>query len=1366
MKNFIFNLNAKSTQKLDDFIEQNNFSDYREIFIQVFVKRNAENINSILELLKKKIQNAKIVGVETKDFTLSNNKVEEDTISLNFSIFEKSEIETFYFSTKNKSISFKSELIKKVNLNTKLFFIFATPNVRIETLLGILNGIAPNIPSVGTYSLKNIIFDDKIYQDGFSISILNGADLKLKINNISAFKQISKIFKVTDAKKVEIKTIENQKIDDFYKKFLNLDVLNNSKDVETLLNIPLLVKRGEVHLARKVSSIKKRVDEKNNVQISANFIGEFQKNDEVSFATTKRDSFFHFLQEHLEEIKEFNIEGIFVYGSYSRLHHFDESMIDILFQLIESEIQIIKNFSDSEIFYDEKIKKSVLNSFTHTFLMMSENSEEKNQFQFFEKIEKEILKRTKHDSINSTLNFASKKVLEELTSENRILEQYKNAVDEGVIVSKTDINGMITYANEQFSKISGYSYDELIGKSHNIVRDPSVPKSVYKIMWDRIKKEKKVWRGVIKNRRKDGQNYYVESMIKPILDSQNNILEYIALRRDMTKLIEKEIALKEEKRFTNSILNYQENIIFLTSEKNGLIEVNDRFFEYTEEQSLKEFRKKYKCVCEKFVVEEGLIYKFKDKSWTEYIYENSTQLHKAKILKPNGEGVFFSMKANKIALSQNRKEYHNIDDDFLYIVTLNDITKLEEAIREANSATVAKSRFLANMSHEIRTPMNGIMGFTELLKKTSLTSLQNKYIDIVSNSTQTLLGIVNDILDFSKIESGKMILDIVSFNPIKEIEPTLALFNAMSENKGITYLSFVDPKLPEWIKTDALRLKQVISNLIGNAIKFTSENGKVSVSVEKRESSIENHIKLFVSVKDTGIGIPEEKQKTIFDPFTQADESTTRKFGGTGLGLSISSHFVKLMGGKLQVTSESGKGSDFFFEIECESANSTSVETSWLEGNTTAILYQKQYSNDRSEAELLEQYLDSFGATTVSFDSTKDVQNQDFKLLWIFADTVELTDLEQLILKYSDIPIVLIAKSSNHQNIIDLNVHRLSMPFNSSNIYDILVNLLYEQEEMLNKTILTIDEDENTKNFSGNRVLVAEDNEVNQMFIKVILEEYNIQPKIANNGKEALEYTKKEDFDLIFMDINMPILGGIESTQAIREYHSSINHEHVPIIALTANAMDGDRESFMSQGMDDYLSKPVVISKLEEVLSKYLTTNKNSDDAIINNSDSEVAIQTEENLEDEHDFDFFESLEQENDDDFNEQKPESNNTEMPQANLIELPELNFDPISKDLIAQELGLPEMLIDKLIGTFVQTIDENIDDLKTAIKSQDSENIRTASHKIKGSAGNLRFKKLAELMKIIEESAKKGLNEGYDSLCNETQQEVTNIKNFAEN
>jgi PAS domain S-box-containing protein len=640
-----------------------------------------------------------------------------------------------------------------------------------------------------------------------------------------------------------------------------------------------------------------------------------------------------------------------------------------------------------------------------------------------------------------------------------LLKQYREAIDISLIVTMTDPKGNITYVNNNFCKISGYSQEEAIHHSHNIIRHPDTNPKLYTKLWDTIKNKKR-WRSTMHNRKKDGSSYYVSVNIIPFLDVEGNIINYMSIQEDITSKVVVEQKIKSIQERTSDIFNHQESAVIISNKKCGIIEANQSFYNLFGFKNFKAFKEKHSCICELFQIEEGYLkLSTPERYWAEDIFEKPNQVHRARIFNKLGELCTFRV----------HSRYIDLDGEKSILTTFTDISKSEKLRIKAEEAEKAKSEFLANMSHEIRTPLNGIFGFLQLLEATKLDHLQKEYVGIAQGSMKTLIDVINDILDFSKIESGKIEKNNIDINISYLFETIYGTFLPVAQNKNIIYRLEIDPNIHESLKIDEQHIRQILQNFINNALKFTPENGSVTIYVNL--ISTQNDIqRLRISVQDTGIGIPENKLETIMQPFSQADSSTTRKFGGTGLGLSISKSLIELLGGEMQIISEEDKGSTFYFEIDTEICNSS------------------QQNKHRDEI-LTDISLPAFTEHTLEFKKNKNLN-----------------------------------------------------------------------------------------------ILIAEDYEVNRMFIGMLLNKYDdIRYDFANNGEEAIHMLNSDIYDIILMDINMPVMNGYDATVIIRE---ELKLE-IPIIALTANALEGDREKFLSIGMDDYLAKPLEITNMDRILKRY-----------------------------------------------------------------------------------------------------------------------------------------------------------------------------------
>ena len=532
---------------------------------------------------------------------------------------------------------------------------------------------------------------------------------------------------------------------------------------------------------------------------------------------------------------------------------------------------------------------------------------------------------------------------------------------------------------------------------------------------------------------------------------------------------------------------------------------------------------------------------------------------------------------------------------------------------EALEANESKSLFLANMSHEIRTPLNGIVGFTELLKSTELNNEQKEFTNIIEKSSENLLAIINNILDLSKIESNKTELDMIIFDPIVEFENAVETYGVRASEKNIELNFFLDPAINKKVLGDSVKIKEVIINLLSNAIKFTDLGGKISVEI-KQVSSVENQTEISFSIQDDGVGMTKEQQLNVFNAFTQADVSITRKYGGTGLGLTISTKFLELMNSKLELESQKEKGSRFFFNIIFEEV----LESTEL-GTTPAFEEVKickfNYDVPIQQDIYLSKYLDYYHVTNSSFSTPAHLkkcnENGEIKSIWLDIDDCS-DEIIKTIRKLKSNKLILLSSFSNRNKLesLEMNVTQvLYKPITPTKIVQGLQAISPKEEHSAkNKALQTQEFPFQDIQFEG-KILVAEDNFINQKLIKQILLRYGVSVELANNGLEAFEKRKSEQYDLIFMDIQMPVMDGVEATHEIVNYEIEEELAHTPIVALTANALNGDRERFMSEGLDEYIPKPIETNELLFILKKFLQPKSQVEEPIkseINKEESSV----------------------------------------------------------------------------------------------------------------------------------------------------------------
>lgn len=529
------------------------------------------------------------------------------------------------------------------------------------------------------------------------------------------------------------------------------------------------------------------------------------------------------------------------------------------------------------------------------------------------------------------------------------------------------------------------------------------------------------------------------------------------------------------------------------------------------------------------------------------------------------------------------KAYHAID---LAIQTI------AEEKKRAEEASAAKSIFLANMSHEIRTPLNGIIGFTELLKNSGLDDERKEFVDVIEKSSENLLGLINNILDLSKIESSKTELDEAIFSPIEEFENAITVYSAKAAEKQIDLQCYLDPSLVYPLKGDITKIKEVLINLLSNAVKFTQKNGTIDVQIKRSNTQSKGLVSLYFCVKDSGIGIAPEKQVGIFDAFSQADSTITRKYGGTGLGLTISSRFVEMLGGSLQVKSEIGEGSAFSFTLEfAEIPTPQAVQTAGLYKGFACALLTKKENSGKTHISYMYDYLNYFGVEVKFYTNFQELRNHIYKsgVTLIIADYALLSKEEIEEYKKIHLPVLLIIDHSNHnlqEKLKDNYITPVFKPLVPTKLTKWLSSCKASSPNLKLQPSSFIG-DSMAGHFDAH-VLVAEDNEINQKLIRRTLEDLGLKITSVVNGQLAVEAYKKGSFDLIFMDIAMPIMDGVEATKKILEYEKENNLPHTPIIAITANALKGDRERFMQEGLDEYVTKPVKREHIQAILSQFL----------------------------------------------------------------------------------------------------------------------------------------------------------------------------------
>ena len=815
--------------------------------------------------------------------------------------------------------------------------------------------------------------------------------------------------------------------------------------------------------------------------------------------------------------------------------------------------------------------------------------------------------------------------------------KYRNLIEqlqEGIW--HIDKNNITVFVNAQLAQMLGYTVDEMIGKPLYLF----MTEQSRKISSENVKRRKE---GISVNRefefiKKDGSTIYVLLEARPITDVQGNYNGTIAGLMDITdrKKIEHALRFIAEGSWLESMENFLKSIILYISEvlgityammeeilPNGKIRRIIGSAESGEVLNSEEIRseksigkniigKKYNIYhknARSEFPEDSLLNELEIESYAGIPLWNSNRqsigqiavLGKEPISKP--ELVESILKIAAVRASHEMERIKARDELEQRIRERTD--ELNQAKEQADSATRAKSEFLANMSHEIRTPLNAVLGFTALLARGPLSEIQKEHLKNLSSAADILLQLINDIIDFSKIEAGKLELEKAEFNLGEVCRKISSIFAFKAQEKGLELVFYLKTSVPLHLIGDSLRLEELLLNILGNAVKFT-EKGSIVLQVGLEEET-ESDALIYFSVKDTGIGMTEEQRRKLFTAFTQADSSTTRKFGGTGLGLTISKKLANLMGGDIWVQSKFGKGSTFRFTVRMAKQKNPDIQTLEIpdsargtdvlviEENPDAALAISEYLQVLSFNAKI--YL-SIDTAAESLKFSKEKEKQEFSMVFI-ENRIFLSGKKIIYSLFKDSKVKpKIAVLTGYAAVQDSQPKDkyspdayLSKPVNASSLLDLIHDFFGAEKKSKGR-----DEDsefkEGMEKIKGMRILLVEDNAINQIVANEILTAEGLQVKIANNGEEALQMIGgTEKFDLILMDLQMPVMGGYEAAQKIRKIPG---FRKTPIVAMTADVMTGIKEKVLESGMNDYITKPVNVNSMFKVLIQWLLKNNYS----------------------------------------------------------------------------------------------------------------------------------------------------------------------------
>jgi len=789
-----------------------------------------------------------------------------------------------------------------------------------------------------------------------------------------------------------------------------------------------------------------------------------------------------------------------------------------------------------------------------------------------------------------------------------------------VHVLRKDVNGRFTFANRSFCNLLGKPLEEITGKT-DFDFYPEELAQKYRQDDQRVLETGEIFDTVEENK-KDGETRYVQVMKSAVRDASGKIAGVQVIFWDVTERHKAEAALEQERYLLHALMDNLPHSIYFKDDHSRFIRINRALANYF---SLSDAAEALGKTDADFFADE---HAGEAKADEEQVMRTGQPLldKEEKETWPDGHETWVI--TTKLPLYN---EQGKIVGTFGISRDITERKRAAEALREAKEAAELASRvksdFLATMSHEIRTPMNGIIGMIDLLLNTEPTNQQRTYLDLASQSAETLLRLINDILDFSKIEAGKFELESVGFKLRDTLGDTLHTLSGRASAKGIELTYRIPPEIPDNLVGDPGRLCQIILNLAGNAVKFTEE-GEISVDVTL-ESQEDNNVRLHFAVSDTGPGIPAEKQQIIFEAFRQADSSMSRRYGGTGLGLAISSHLVDLMRGRMWVESEVDKGSTFHFtasfSLQTDISTKPSSELETLHGLHVLVV-----DDNRTNRLILEEMLSNWRMKPTAVDSGQAAlaemdraakADEPFHLVLLDGvmpqmDGFALAEQIRRTPSLSKTTLIMLSSAGDpegRKRCRELGIdYCLMKPVKQSELLDsIVASLSVATADEITSSAAAREYPESTTSL---HILLAEDGLVNQKVAVNLLKQRGHKVTVANNGQEALTALDRESFDVVLMDVQMPSMDGFEATSIIREREKE-SGAHLPIIAMTAHAMKGDRERCLEAGMDGYIAKPIRAKDLYKTIDATVLRIRESQPPKKNTAESKEELDRDQILE-------------------------------------------------------------------------------------------------------------------------------------------------------